>query len=253
MAAVISDGRSDYLYIDSSAYYRREYYYMLTVAGERVKASAQPSSGYIPALPNAPMNLVAEHLGGSTVNLTWDAPTGGGPVQGYRIYRALYEPTASCNANNHEYVGAVGATSFQDVSAPHGVYVSYRVAAYNAEGISPVSAEADGSTTTDVAHMDEDAGSLTPDRVEISVTGAVSPNPSFEFWTVLSGHVVITIHDVRGRLVREVVSLSLPPGRHVASWSGRTSDGRFASSGIYFARLHTGGGQVASARFLLIR
>ncbi|MGQ0722314.1 MAG: FG-GAP-like repeat-containing protein [Candidatus Eiseniibacteriota bacterium] len=54
------------------------------------------------------------------------------------------------------------------------------------------------------------------------------------------GRVTLTVHDVRGRLVRTLVSGTVPGGRHSARWSGDDEGGRAASSGVYFVRLSAG-------------
>ena len=54
----------------------------------------------------------------------------------------------------------------------------------------------------------------------------------------------VAVYDVRGRLVRELLrSPSLEPGRHIVTWNGLDRTGRAVSSGAYFVRLETGGGQ----------
>ncbi|MEZ4647653.1 MAG: alpha-amylase family glycosyl hydrolase [Candidatus Eisenbacteria bacterium] len=49
--------------------------------------------------------------------------------------------------------------------------------------------------------------------------------------------VDLTIHDVQGRRIREVVSGPMAAGRHEVVWSGDQDSGARAPSGIYFARL----------------
>ena len=52
--------------------------------------------------------------------------------------------------------------------------------------------------------------------------------------------VRLVIFDVGGRVVRELTSEVLEPGRHAATWNGRDTNGAPMGSGVYFARLAVG-------------
>jgi len=75
--------------------------------------------------------------------------------------------------------------------------------------------------------------------------GAAVPNP-FNPATVLSfvipadGPVRLTVHDLRGRLVRTLVAADLVAGDHHATWDGRDARGLPVASGSYLARLSAG-------------
>ena len=83
------------------------------------------------------------------------------------------------------------------------------------------------------------------------------PNP-FNPRTVLSfalespGHARLSIFDLRGMLVRNLLDRSLPAGPHTVTWDGRDGSGRQAGSGAYFFRLEAGGG-VLERKMLLVR
>jgi flagellar hook assembly protein FlgD len=64
--------------------------------------------------------------------------------------------------------------------------------------------------------------------------------------------VHLTICDVQGRRVRELLSTTLPAGEHGARWDGRDDRGRRAATGIYFAILDAGG-TVVRTRLALLR
>jgi len=74
---------------------------------------------------------------------------------------------------------------------------------------------------------------------------AVAPNP-FNPATVLtfeaaaSGPVRVTVHDLRGRLVRTLVDGTLAAGPHAVRWDGRDGDGRPSPAGVYLARVESG-------------
>jgi hypothetical protein len=76
---------------------------------------------------------------------------------------------------------------------------------------------------------------------------APTPNP-FQGRTALAydlprqGHVTLNLYDVRGRLVRSLVSGAVQDaGRHTVEWDGRNVAGAAAGAGLYFGRLDAGG------------
>jgi hypothetical protein len=106
------------------------------------------------------------------------------------------------------------------------------------------------------------AGKLRPDSLSSEVPAnfalhSASPNPSgahtqFRFDLPRQGAVTITIYDVSGRSVRELVRRIIPAGHHATVWDGRDDQGRTAGAGIYFARMEMDGEQRTS-KFVLIR
>lgn len=72
------------------------------------------------------------------------------------------------------------------------------------------------------------------------------PNPFNPFTTMAysiprRSHVSLAVYDAQGRRVATLVDGIQEAGRHVASWNGEGDDGARATSGIYFARLESGG------------
>lgn len=86
----------------------------------------------------------------------------------------------------------------------------------------------------------------------------VIPNPAriaprIEYELGRSGPVRLTIHDVAGRLVREVVSGEVQSeGTHSAYWDTLDRNGRRVAAGTYFARLSTGE-KVESVKLILVK
>jgi hypothetical protein len=82
-----------------------------------------------------------------------------------------------------------------------------------------------------------------------------APNP-FSEGTVIrfnlpeQGDVNLSIHDVEGRLVRELVGEVRPAGSNSVVWDGRNSSGRAVQAGIYFVRLESGG-RVAAGKIIV--
>ncbi len=77
------------------------------------------------------------------------------------------------------------------------------------------------------------------------------PNPfnsstSIAFTLSSHGHAALTIYDITGRKVRELLSEELPAGAHRVVWDSCDDKGVTVSSGVYFARLNAGGVGVTS-------
>jgi hypothetical protein len=119
----------------------------------------------------------------------------------------------------------------------------WTVVAYNTVGIGGVNSPWMFTTEEKVSVDDIDALPL--------VTGLIGnyPNPfnpettiSFAIETPLMVSVLITVYDIRGRLVRTLLdgSREFGFGRHSVVWDGRDDHSNQVSSGIYFYRMRAG-------------
>lgn len=90
------------------------------------------------------------------------------------------------------------------------------------------------------------------DPTEVAVLGdrggelRVSPNPSVgavraAFPLAREEEVALSVYDVTGRRIREVLSARLPAGPHEVDWDRRDAAGRQVGSGTYFLRLESPG------------
>jgi len=66
------------------------------------------------------------------------------------------------------------------------------------------------------------------------------------------GAVDITIYDVNGRVVRDLVDAQMPAGEGSAVWDGLDSRGERVASGVYFARLNIDG-LTASGKLMYLK
>ena len=64
--------------------------------------------------------------------------------------------------------------------------------------------------------------------------------------------IALAVYDAAGRVVKVLTQASQTPGDHTLVWDGRFADGRQAASGVYFARLTTGG-KTATARMIKVQ
>jgi hypothetical protein len=65
-------------------------------------------------------------------------------------------------------------------------------------------------------------------------------------------HVVLSVHDAAGRLVRSLMDGPQPPGEHSVFWDGADQFGRAVGAGVYFHRL-SAAGQVKTRAVLVVR
>jgi hypothetical protein len=73
-----------------------------------------------------------------------------------------------------------------------------------------------------------------------------APNPfrgstALRFAIPAAGPVRLTVFNVAGRRVADLVNGTLPAGTHTVSWNGRDADGRNVASGVYLYRLEAAG------------
>lgn len=74
--------------------------------------------------------------------------------------------------------------------------------------------------------------------------GAPTPNPavggtSLAYRLPSQQNIQITVHDLRGRLVKTLIDGSAFDGEHILQWDGRDSHGSRASAGVYFINMKT--------------
>jgi len=107
---------------------------------------------------------------------------------------------------------------------------------------------------TDVIFFTYPFESIAVEPDETPFTDAVVPNLSQNYpnpfstptvidYTVPAGpgvRVLLSIYDLRGRLVRVLVDADEQPGRHTVRWDGRDLRGRMVGSGVYFYRIDAG-------------
>jgi len=102
--------------------------------------------------------------------------------------------------------------------------------------------------------------------VELPRTGIIGnfPNPfnpettiqfsvfSEEYWGDGSTHVEINIYNIRGQLVRRLVSEEYSAGNHDIVWNGKDDNGTQVGSGVYFYRFIVGD-FVETRRMMLLK
>jgi len=67
-----------------------------------------------------------------------------------------------------------------------------------------------------------------------------NPSTSLEYNLARSGSVNITIYDLKGNAISELVNEIQSSGQHHLQWDGRNDAGELVESGLYLARLQVG-------------
>jgi hypothetical protein len=180
--------------------------------------------------------------------------TGGQPIDwGLTLHRGqlpYHAKSAAAGIVGQAWIGAAGADETMPVEVPQDGY--YCLAVWKSTAGDYANA---GQYTL---HFDGHL-SGTPDQGGVPAVTAVrdiTPNPfnpstKISFDLAAPGQVYLEVFDVRGRLVRRLVSASLVAGRHEVLWDGRDDQGVGAASGTYVARLRAADTIVARKMQLL--
>ena len=85
-----------------------------------------------------------------------------------------------------------------------------------------------------------------------NVPNPFNPRTEISFALARSGQTRLSIFDVRGMLIRQLLDENLTAGSHTAVWDGKDQSGQAVSSGTYLYRLESGS-VVQARKMLLIR
>ncbi len=85
-----------------------------------------------------------------------------------------------------------------------------------------------------------------------NVPNPFNPRTEIRFELAEAGPLRLRIHDLKGRLVRELKNEIHPAGRDAVIWDGRDRGGRRVASGAYYVRLESAG-QIDTRKVLLVK
>jgi hypothetical protein len=213
--------------------------YMIGYGGTQVHIAlmGDPTLGMFPVRP--PAHLGLECHPADAVTLTWKASEDS--VVGYHVYRSRTVRGTFERINSE----IVADTAYVDSDPAAGWEV------YMVRG---VKIETTGSGTflnlspgvidsiEVLAGVDTEPDPMGPGSRLLDN----SPNPftaatDIAFHLERPGKVTLTIHDVAGRLIREIDAGPRPAGHNTVVWDGRAADGSLVAGGIYFLALKAGG------------
>jgi hypothetical protein len=224
------------------------YFVYSTIGQPAIDVSTDPSYraslGYwyvLDALDLGPLTAatfaaVGARLSDDGVVLHWEITEADG-LEGFNIYRSPKEGADFVRLNNA--LLPPGKKTFIDEHAKPGTVYLYAVGAVDKDG---------------------ESISLTV-KIEIPIKETTLfqnyPNP-FNPGTTITLYVSeiepvnITIYDIRGQKVRQLVNEKLPYGKHRAHWDGRNDQNELVGSGIYFYKM-TAGKKTFSKKMLLLK
>ena len=192
--------------------------------------------------PVTPPSSLMLSVSGCSVDLSWNPSTDEGII-GYHIYRSgdlngQFERLSS---------DIITGLSWKDDSPLHNRNI-YMVRAYRLE--------VTGSGT----YYNLSLGII--DSTEVSVPGpdpfppASStiyrnfPNPfaeqtQIDFFLTAPGFITLTVYDLCGRIVANIIKGEVSEGLHSVEWNGLTDDGSSLGNGVYLLRLSSSGGSMS--------
>ncbi|HYR52434.1 MAG TPA: metallophosphoesterase [Candidatus Dormibacteraeota bacterium] len=174
------------------------------------------------------------------IRIHWQA-SGSSAIQGFNLYRALSDTGATERLNQAGPIVGGPDYSFLDRAVEPGRTYYYKLAALETTG-----------HETFVGSVQATAGGPVLLRVRKPKPNPFDRNAELSFSLPRASSVRLTISDVHGRKVRELVSMALGAGEHSARWDGKDDRGRRAATGIYFATLDAGG-TIVRTRLALLR
>ena len=97
-----------------------------------------------------------------------------------------------------------------------------------------------------------------PEVIQYSSLEPTYPNPfiystSINYSLKESGLVVLSIYNLKGQFVKNIVNTQKERGEHSAFWDGRDENGLSVKNGIYLYTLHTGDGRIVAKRMVVLR
>jgi TolB protein len=193
--------------------------------------------------PNGGEVLVA----GEQCTITWEVPAGLNPGW-YSVYYATDD-----GSSWHAIASGIQGTSC-GWAAPNVAFPDCRVLveAYDGEGITGY--DISDSTFTVSSASDMPAGEGTPDRFDLYTTNPNAANRStvIRFTLPEPCHVNLSVHDVRGRLIAELIDEVRPADSYSLNWNVADTAVAEVPAGIYFLRFEAGT-FTTTAKIVLVR
>jgi len=191
-----------------------DYYFEVTAVYD--EGESQPAIVMATVILNSPENLTATTQG-NDILLTWELPLRVRDIFEYKIYR------------DQVYIASTTDTSYLDENIPTGNYTY---------GVLTVFDGGYESEITEVIIEHTDTGNnLIPSVTELI---SIYPNP-FNPETTISYSlkedmkVSISIYNIKGQKVRNLVNKQIQTGYHTVTWNGKDENSENVSSGIYFS------------------
>jgi hypothetical protein len=176
-------------------------------------------------LPPTNLNAVNED---NHILLTWDAPVlRYHAITGYNVYR-----------DNVLVTTVSDSLHFRDFQVEDGSEYTYFITALYGENES----EPSESVVISFVYVHEIEDTINPFSTQLftNFPNPFNPETTIAFSLSNMENVEINVYNVRGQLVRRLVSGEHAAGRHSVVWNGRDDSNRQVSSGVYFYKMKAG-------------
>ncbi|RLC51635.1 MAG: hypothetical protein DRI23_04620 [Candidatus Cloacimonadota bacterium] len=80
-----------------------------------------------------------------------------------------------------------------------------------------------------------------------------NPSTSISYNILVSGKVNLSIYNIKGQRVKQLIDTKLSSGSHTVTWNGKNSSNKSVSSGIYYSKLKINGIETSTCKMLLLK
>jgi M6 family metalloprotease-like protein len=217
-------------------------HFFITALYDQIEGESSPSNSQNISMPFAVPHDLAATMPANGVHLTWAYDFSHINLRGFRVYRSGVHLTTGTFVPADTYW-------YLDETAVPGTSYSYDVRALfqNPTGVSGPSIPLDLVYVSDSDELAQSVATelyanypnpFNPETVINFRVGGIE-GPGFENATLTLGekNVRISIYNLKGQLVRELLNNELAPGMYSVVWDGTDETGREVSSGVYFYRM----------------
>ena len=78
-----------------------------------------------------------------------------------------------------------------------------------------------------------------------------NPETTLSFALKTAGRVKLTVYNLKGQVVKDILNSDLPTGYHKYIWNGRDQHGKACASGIYYYRMESADYQCVKKMILM--
>ncbi len=79
-----------------------------------------------------------------------------------------------------------------------------------------------------------------------------NPSTTISFHIPISSHVSLSVYNIRGQKVAQLINENMPLGLHKVVWDGKDNNKQAVGSGVYFVKLETGN-ETSTRKMILIK
>ncbi|RPH98737.1 MAG: T9SS C-terminal target domain-containing protein [Calditrichaeota bacterium] len=189
-------------------------------------------------LPVQLSTFSAEFESEQSVKVTWRTETELNNL-GFNIYRSL-EENDGFSRLNEELIPGMGTTStpnvyeYKDQKIDAGKDYWYTVESISLDGLSTFYGPTPASIASDVAQTRMIPQTLV---LEQNYPNPFNPNTELRYQIMSAGEVNLSIYNLQGQMIQQLVSAQQREGTYVVTWNGLNARGQQVESGVYIYEL----------------